>query len=247
LLLGTLVFGGSLAMLAMPGCDPGGGNNDGGQDGGADGGHDAGMDGGADSGSSSDGGSSDGGQDGGVPSCQGFTAPTVPLQVSSSCPTFTACGGNPAGRWAYDGGCAENPFTSVPGCAGASISPPAATINGCVSFSGALSGTVARKVDWVATTTIHFPSSCVPTNCSDLQTVVRTYYPNATCSAATGGCDCAVSRDGGVNDTTSYVVNGTDIIAGGITYPFCIPTTNIMQYQEASSTPQLPQGHLGRR
>lgn len=229
LLLGALVFGG---WLAMPGCDPGGGNNDSGQDSGMDGGGDGGM---------------DGGQDGGVPSCQGFTAPTVPLQVSSACSAFTACGGNPAGRWVYDGGCIENPITTVPGCPGATIPNTVATINGCVSFSGALSGTVARKVDWVATATMQFPSSCVPTNCTDLQSAVRNYYPNATCSAATGGCDCTVSRDGGVNDTASYVVSSTNIIAGGATYPFCIPTSNVMQYQEAGSSPQLPQGDLGRR
>jgi hypothetical protein len=72
-----------------------------------------------------------------------------------------------------------------------------------------------------------------------------TLHPD--CSAATGGCDCTVSRDGGVNDTTSYVVNGMNIIAGGVTYPFCIPTSNVMQYQEAGSSPQLPQGDLGRR
>jgi len=182
-----------------------------------------------------------------MPTCLGFSAPTVPLQVASSCAALNACGGNPAGRWVYDGGCIENPITDATGCPGATVSNTAATINGCVSFSGALAGTVARKVDWVATATLHFPSTCVPTNCTSLQTAVRAYYPNATCGAASGGCDCTVSRDGGVNDSSSYVVNGTNIIAGGVTYPFCIPSTNVMQYQEAESSPQVPQGDLGRR
>jgi hypothetical protein len=241
LLLGALLLGG---WLVMPGCEPGGGNGDGGVDAGSD----AGSDGGVDSGSPPDGGRTDAGQDAGVPTCQGFTAPTVSLQISSACPAFNPCGGNPSGRWVYDGGCIENPITGIPGCAGATITDAGATVTGCVSFSGALSGTVERKVDWVANAIVHFPSTCVPTTCSDLQIAVRVYYPNATCSAvATGGCDCAVSRSGGVNDNTDFVVSGTNIIAASTTYPFCTPTTDILQYREAGSSPQLPQGDLGRR
>lgn len=245
LLLGALVIGG---WLAMPGCDPGGGGNDSGHDAGGNGGNDGGGDSGTSGdGGSTDGGSTDGGQDSGVPTCLGFPAPTVPLQVGSSCPGFTPCGGNPTGRWVYDGGCAVNPITSVPGCSAATVTNTGATITGCVSFSGPFFGTVARKVDWVANASIHFPSSCVPTNCNDLQTAVRNYYPNATCGAGAGGCDCAVSRDGGVNDSASYVVSGSTIIANGINYPFCMPTGNDMQYLESGSSPQLPQGDLGRR
>ena len=233
LLLGALVIGG---WLAAPGCDPGVNNNDGGNDGGTD------------SGTTPDSGLPDGGQDGGVPSCLGFTAPTVPLQVATACPTFTACGGNPSGRWVYDGGCANNPFTNLTApCSGVTISNPTGTISGCITFSGALSGTVARQVGWTLTATANFPSTCAPTGCAPLETAVRAYYPNATCGTVAGGCDCTVSTSGSVNDNTAYVVTGTDIIAGGITYPFCAPTGSVMQYREGGSSPQLPLGDLGRR
>jgi len=46
-------------------------------------------------------------------------------------------------------------------------------------------------------------------------------------------------------------VNGTNIIARGVTYTFCIPTSNVMQYPEYGSPPQIraagPPEQLGPR
>jgi hypothetical protein len=235
-LLGALLIGG---WLVAPGC----GNGDGGNDSGH-----PGQDAGPDSGTPADGGRPDAGADAGVPSCQGLTPPTVPLQVSAACPGFTACGGNPAGRWVYDGGCAPNPFTNLTDvCNGVTVSSPTGTISGCVSFSGANSGTVARQVAWTLTATADFPSTCVPSGCASLQDAVRTYYPTATCSTTSGGCACTVTRTGSVNDSSGFVVTGTEIIAGGVSYPFCAPAGGALQYREGGSSPQFPEGNLARR
>lgn len=242
----NVFLGGALLVvgwLVAPACGGGDPRNDGGTDSGQPG-SDAGVDSGTDSGTTTDGGL----PDAGPTTCMGFTPPTVPLQVASSCPGFTPCGGNPAGRWSYDAGCAVNPFTNLTGlCSGVTVSNPTGTISGCVAFSGAISGTVQRQVSWTITATATFPSSCVPTTCAALETAVRGYYPNATCTAVTGGCSCTITRPGSVNDSASFYVSGTDIIAGGIYYPFCVvPAAATLRYREAGSPPSVPEADLRR-
>jgi len=206
------------------------------------------KDGGADSGhpdaGGSDGGLSDAGTDAGtVPSCAGFAPPTVAMEVPLVCPAFANCGGEERGRWAYDGGCFNNPFQDVSSlCAGASYSNAAGTITGCVAFDGL---SAERHASWTITGTVFLPTVCTTGNCATTQTTIEALFPGATCASGAGGCTCSLTTSGSTNDTALYVRDGGTLVVNGVDYPYCV-NGDALRYKEAGSSPSEPEGRLLR-
>lgn len=219
--------GGDGQMDAGARDDAGGGDDDaggGGMDAGdAGGGADDGGGGSDDGGGADDGGMT--GDDGGM---AGGCVPG-PVTIQETCPDFTACGGLLEGEWCYTGVCVEEAelLEIIPDICTATLgSDVMGTIVGRAEFS---SGMVTREVRTRITGTVNIVCGLV--NCSLVESVANTQlapFGTASCAdAATTGCDCSVTIETMVDETSPYTTTPTGELTvvtgpGQRTYEYCV-------------------------
>lgn len=180
----------------------------------------------------SGGGSATGGGSGG-----GTVAEPATITLSiDNCPSLIACGGAPLpGTWHYSAGCVNNPFRAAQqACGQITFSNLQGTVKGSVVFEATL---VTRRVTTNVSGTINVPASCLQgvITCAQMQTQLRQSHPNATCAAAGAGCDCTVSEQQVIQDTSSYSVTGSTITVGSGTYDYCLAPASTLKYRKTGN------------
>jgi len=187
----------------------------------------------SDGGAASDGGG--GGSDGSNNNTNGGPI-TFP---ATACPTLSACGGAIEGAWDYAGGCVDAPFEDLKqGCPTLQVQNASGTVKGSVTFSG---GQVVRKATSQVSATLVLPVACtMGASCVLVQTQLQKVLTSAACTADnSGGCSCAVTRNGAVNDADSYTVQGTKVVTGGgAQYDYCVQGSGL-KYKELGNSPKL--------
>jgi hypothetical protein len=164
---------------------------------------------GPDAGSMEDGGPAvdgGGGTDGG---------PTgIPVELTETCPKFTACGGDLEGVWAYSGACvtvadAEAMFAAA--CPTADILMGSGTVDGTVTFSATM---ISREVTTTLDVTVNVPTECtMGFGCLLVGPVIESMamLDDVTCvDAASGrsGCDCRILNSAPVSENDAYTTIG---------------------------------------
>ncbi|MBL8949208.1 MAG: hypothetical protein JNK82_00430, partial [Myxococcaceae bacterium] len=151
----------------------------------------------------------------------------------NSCPATAACASPLPGTWYYTAGCVNDPFAQArTACAGATTANVTGTGRGCVTFGA---NTVTRRFSTSITGTIVIPASCLlggALTCTQVQTALRAYYPNATCTASAGaGCDCTATIDTPITENASPYTNSAGVVtvAAG-TYNTCVSPAGTLKY-----------------
>lgn len=167
------------------------------------------------------------------------SVPEGTVHVASSCPTFTPCGGDPAGSWRYASVCVAPPLDALRAmCPGLDVSGTG-TVRGAVTFAG---GTVTRNVAGQIDLVLTIPASCAVVGCGVIGSALRSAgYPDATCTAASaGGCRCTATQRAGTAGSAGYAVAGNTITTtNGGTYDFCVHD-GVLTYRETSPNPSEP-------
>ncbi len=163
------------------------------------------------------------------------------------CETFTPCGGDVEGTWAYTAGCFDPASLGMDEETLALLTAicPTATyettfeVTGTVSFSD---GAVLRDGGWSAEFDLVMPASCLTLlgSCTNLQTTIEAAAPEATvaCVDNVESCDCQVSRGEEGWEATSYTVDGNVLtLSDGRTFDYCV-SGSALEYVETSEDPE---------
>jgi len=163
------------------------------------------------------------------------------------CETFTPCGGDVEGTWAYTAGCFDPAALGMDDEAIGLLTAicPTATyettfeVTGTVSFSD---GAVLRDGGWSAEFDLVMPASCLTLlgSCANLQTTIEAAAPEATvaCVDNAESCDCQVSRGAEGWEATGYTVDGSVItLSDGRTFDYCVSGARL-EYVETSPDPE---------
>jgi hypothetical protein len=165
--------------------------------------------------------------------------PSVVGQISGSCRSFTACGGNLVGTWWYTSACVAHVFPElVAYCPSATVSGASGTWRGKLIITATQaneSGTITTKG------TASIPSSCV-SSCSSVGSLLGSFY-SGTCTAVSGGCNCTLTRtQSGSTDPASYDVSGGHVTVhdsnGQRDYDYCVTGTKAIF--KTASLPAFP-------
>jgi hypothetical protein len=155
----------------------------------------------------------------------------VSIQIGT-CATFTSCGGNVSGTWAFSGGCVNDPLaTSESLCPTLQVVSQTASATGTVTFTSAL---ITRSYATSYTMDVLVPTACVLESCAEIQTGLSAYIPNAVCTAVSDGCSCTGSVTSAATQEASYsIVNDQIVTASGDHYAYCVTGTD-MKYEHVS-------------
>lgn len=167
-------------------------------------------------------------RDGGIANRDAGPAPrdagVRPVACNPSFSAPDACGGDPTGTWTYRVACTDQEVFG----AFRQVCPNVAFSNQIVSTGGAVTlranGTFTRDVSTDVTADSVWPAICANAvgGCAGLQaTIGMSGNTTASCTAAAGGCNCALTTTIGTFDNGDYSVNGGVITAAGHDYYFC--------------------------
>ncbi|MBK7858103.1 MAG: hypothetical protein IPJ65_05665 [Archangiaceae bacterium] len=211
------------------------GGTAGGSSGGASGGHAGGTAGGATGGGTA-GGSTGGGSAGGGSGGGGFPSDGgVPVTFMSTCPTFTACGGDPnpvnPTNWRFTGVCIDDALfaqitnalnTACQSTGGTVVSNKRGRLGGSVSLAGA---NVTRDVAGFVTFDTSTPSCSA--QCGTINLGLGTFGLTGSCAASGTDCKCTdLTYQLRATGTDPYVVDGGTLeiqtASRNRSYAFCI-------------------------
>src|SRR6266511_3287460 len=138
----------------------------------------------------------------------------------AECSSFTACGGDPVGGWAYVDQCLTLDF-ELPGCPGATLDDSAVTVSGTITFEDG--GTMTASTAVSGDLALVFPQSCLPEgeSCEDGSDV------DFTCSSSGSTCRCSAPVEAMGSGTGTWEVAGSSITLAQAgdepqTFEFCI-------------------------
>lgn len=196
---------------------------------------------------SSSGGSSGNGSSSGSSGSEAPPASTTSatVDVDSSCPAFTPCGGNPSGTYDYTGGCVDV-FASVRGmCSGIDASGVKVTLKGSIYF---LAGNaLKRDVTIDVSGTVLFPASCVANVCTAAEQGLQSTFPGATCTQAGTNCSCTIQKSTTNTNSTTFTVSGNTVTTNdGETYEIC-DQDGTLQYSGKSAGAEKGSWTLAKR
>ncbi len=163
----------------------------------------------------------------------GFLISLCGCNSAPSCPaTFTPCGGDIEGTWAYD---------SI--CNGAASQCPGTT----TSFTPSIEGTYTFNADKTYTASLSasgsgtevLPASCFGgtiTSCSELDSTTTEggYSVTESCTGtASQSCTCAVTESGTLTQTGTYSTAGTSVTTTtdgtpAATSPYCVSGSELL-------------------
>jgi hypothetical protein len=152
--------------------------------------------------------------------------------TSSSCGTFTACGGDVTGTWSFKGLCGKSGPASFL-CADATSDFSGFTSTVTFNADGTFASSPSNS--WTA----HIPTSCfgrdggVPVSCSQINAT------NVVCTDGATECTCKVSNMGLLPPSGRYSTSGnqlTLVVGGGSsTVPYCVMGGSLRYYATAGS------------
>mgnify|MGYP001459475839 CR=1 FL=1 len=178
----------------------------------------------------------------------------VALTFMTTCPAFTACGGNvnPSNptTWDITGACIDDATFSLVvtgldtfcGTAATTVSNKNGRIQGTAVFTAS---TVARNAMGFVSFTASHPNC--PTACGFISpSVLAMYGLSGSCSLNGAACDCSLSLPLGSNTNDTYTVNGGTLsimtAARTRTFDYCITTagTPTLTYRETTQASMTP-------
>jgi hypothetical protein len=183
-----------------------------------------------DGGASGEGGSSSSSSspDGG--GAQPVSTNAAPISFGSSCPAFSACGGDIAGTWDYSGGCIADPFAAYKKqCPSATESNVSGNIVGTVNVYG---NTIQRNAKASFTGTLTIPAECTSgASCAIVQQTLQGAFDSVVCSGSTT-CDCVVSGHVDTGSVTTFTMNGNTVVTDdGSTYDVCVDGNKLTEHE----------------
>jgi hypothetical protein len=184
------------------------------------------SDGGAsgEGGSSSSSSSSDGG------GAQPVSTNAAPISFGSSCPGFSACGGDIEGVWDYSGGCIADPFAAYKKqCPAATESNVSGNIVGTVNVYG---NSIQRNAKASFTGTLTIPADCTSgASCAIVQQTLQGSFDSVVCSGSTT-CDCVISGHVDTGSVTTFTMNGSTVVTDdGSTYDVCVAGNKLTEHE----------------
>ncbi len=164
----------------------------------------------------------------------------VTVSLSTSCPAFTACGGDPTGRWNLTAACVAA-VPPVSGCPTATVSGTL-TLSGGVQFDTSTFGNSIRVSD--VHITINLPGSCAHACNTPLSSLDPNYNRGSCGTATSSGCTCFDDWGGSNGFADSYTIDldaGTVSNAGNTPLYYCVTGSTLqMQNFPVLSGPNLP-------
>jgi hypothetical protein len=133
------------------------------------------------------------------------------VEIMETCPAFTACGGDLVGTWRYERVCvttAEVEAQLTDTCATAVLNSGSGTVDGTVSFDGTM---LVRDVVLSVSVDAFVPSSCTfGASCDEVGPLLVSVamVDAATCTDASGGCNCQITTVETTSDNDPYTVTG---------------------------------------
>lgn len=158
----------------------------------------------------------------------------IGVQLPTTCPALTACGGSLSGTWDYKGACIDNAVSKLKGdCPTADIQNAMGTVQGFVKFEGT---TVLRSLTSSITATVVLPPACTSgASCSTVQAMLP---PGTTCTGTSGTCHCTVTNTDSISDSDTYSLQGNKLVTGGGgQYDYCV-SGNTLKYTDTDKYPQ---------
>ena len=162
-----------------------------------------------------------------------MSPPTIPITFPQTCPSPTACGGNPSGTFFYSAACiSQDEFDSVitrienAGCGQGSV-----RVNG---YDGGLAGyatfsngtNLCRVVRGSVTVSATISGTCGnATLCGLVSSGIAQGGYTGRCAVDAGACDCLVNREINIDNTgVAYTVGATSltITGNGQTFETCL-------------------------
>ena len=157
------------------------------------------------------------------------------IRIEDVCPEFTACGGDLVGDWCYADICITKSdlLQAALDMAGAVIPDCTVDLIEVRSSTGTAMGTVSidatmvtRQVMTMATGTFFLPDpECVLVNCAATAGAINgALGPGAaTCSMASGGCDCDINFMSMADEMDAYTLAGnTIVLTDGRVFDYCV-------------------------
>lgn len=170
-------------------------------------------------------------------------APEVSIQYGN-CANFTACGGDPTGKWTISGGCVreETLAPAKEACPGLTESNVAIKARGLYELTAT---NVKRQTQVSFSANVSLPAGCkqqAGNSCSVIAFLLKSPPPNgfgfdtAACADANdGGCNCTVGQSKIVTSAGTYTKDATTITAsGGETYDYCVANGKF-SYEETTA------------
>lgn len=153
------------------------------------------------------------------------------------CTAFSACGGDPTGKWTIDGVCTENDIAGQlladlpPECNGA-VQSVSLDVSGTLEYasgsetSDVLIATGARLVYTSAciSAKIGAPTTVTQAVCDLVASIVAPADgPTVSCKLTGDACDCAMNTIENIQETDTYTLSGSMITySDGSAVQFCV-------------------------
>jgi hypothetical protein len=167
------------------------------------------------------------------------------IQIGN-CPAFAPCGGDVVGTWAFAGGCVDDPLsTSRALCPSLQVNSETASASGTVTFTA---DQVTRSYQTRYAMDVVIPTACLLGKpCTQLQTALSAYIPNANCQTVSAGCGCTGSVISSATQQSGYTTANDEVATAADHYAYCVSGGD-MQYQHvAGPSPELGAYHLIKR
>jgi hypothetical protein len=142
------------------------------------------------------------------------------IELDGTCPSFTACGGNPSGTYDYTAGCIDDVFANArQQCPGLDTSKAKVTIKGSIYFLA--NSALHRAITVTTSGSITFPQSCTAGQCATVENALKGTFDSVSCTGSSD-CTCTISNVESESDATTYTISGSTVTTGdGEKYSIC--------------------------
>jgi hypothetical protein len=156
-----------------------------------------------------------------------------------TCAPFSACGGDPTGKWAIDGVCAEGNLaetmfaqTGLPAACSGVYQNVEMNLGGIVEYAN---GVQTSNVDYLMTLRVRYTPECLAAIAGAPLTATQYLCDSiasgmtdssgmtGSCVLSNNGCDCDLSISKNASASTTYTLSGSTLTnAGGAVSQICV-------------------------
>jgi hypothetical protein len=173
--------------------------------------------------------------------------------VSTSCPAFTACGGDLTGTWKIASVCSKGASTPTSTCS-AQSTPTNARYDGTFTFE--IGGTYQQSISVRGSTKLTYSASCFTSSaftCEALDTELKSAeaaavgFTGSCASSSDGSCVCNETMDMTFAEAGNYTVSGSSVTLtattsspgdGGGEFDYCVQGNNLtLQINDTTGAP----------